>query len=209
MAIRRVNRVSTNAVVEYYGNFWKLVRTSERKVIIHAALREGGLLWMVTYIPMRFSNYAYGLGYRVTEQWKKFKRRILGGNAMPFVGVTPVGGGAAVASRGGKIFKSKTVRNGEKMATAIEKGANVRVRGTSQGGDIHVAIPYGHPLNAQTSAALRKLPQREMDAVVNEVARQLAAMVATAQPVARSRKGRLTILGVSSSIKSRVTGLAG
>ncbi len=209
MAIRRVNRVSTNAVVEYYGNFWKLVRTSERKVIIHAALRHGGLLWMTHYLPKRFTQYAYTLGYRVTEQWKKFKRRVLNGASLPMIGVTPPGGGSTVVSRKGKIFRSKSSRNFEKMATAIERGANVKIRGTSQGGDIHVAVPYGHPLNPNTSAALRKLPQAEINAVVNEVARQLASLVATAQAVPGSRKGKLTIKGASSGIKSRAVGLAG
>lgn len=209
MALRKVTRVDTNTIIEYYGPWLKLLVASERKVLIHTALREGGTLWMLKYIPLRFSNYAYGLGYRVTEQWKKFKRRVLGGNAMPYIGVTPPGGGATVVSKGGKIFRSKKNRNFEKLATAVEKGSNVKVRGTSQGGDIHIAIPYGHPLNPSTSAALRKLPKKEIDEVCNEVARQMAALVGSAQARPRSRKGKLTIRGASSSIKSRATGLAG
>ncbi len=210
MAIRKVHRTSTNSVVEYYGPFWKLVSLSERKVIIHTALREGGMLWMVGYIPKRFTNYAYSLGYRVTDQWKKFKRRMIGGGyaAVPMIGVTAPGGSTAVVRTGNKIFKGKS-RNAEKLAVAVERGANVKVRGTSEGGDIHIAIPYGHPLNPNTADAMRKLPQSETDAVVTEVAKQMAALVNTAQPVPGSRKGRLTIKGASTGIRSRVVGLGG
>jgi hypothetical protein len=202
MAIRKIHRVSTNAVIEYYGNLWKL-STSERKTMIHTALRYGGLLWMVSYIPRRFTNYAYGLGYRVTDGWKKFKRRILGGgNSLPFIGVTPPGGGTSVVKKGKQIFKGKR-RNAEKMAVAVQRGSNVQVKGTSQGGDIHVAMPLGHPLNKQTADAYGKLPPAETQAVVDEVAKQLASLIQTARPVAGSRAGKLTIRGANSSIKKR------
>jgi hypothetical protein len=79
----------------------------------------------------------------------------------------------------------------------------VRVRGTSAGGDIHIAMPYGHPLNPETAAAYRKLPQAETQMVVDEVARQLASIIKTAAPVPGSRKGKLTIRGAHSSIKKR------
>ena len=209
MAIRKVDRASTNAIVEYYGPIWALMSASERKAIIHASLREGGLLWMTKYIPQRFSNYAYGLGYRVTEKWKKFKRRMLGGGAaVPFIGVTPPGGGSTIVRKGKHMFKGNK-RNAEKMAVAVQRGSNVQVRGTSTGGDIHVAIPYGHPLESGTAQALRKLPSAEIQAVVDEVARQMASLIKTAQPVPGSRKGKLTIRGASQSIKSRAVGLAG
>lgn len=210
MAIRKIHRVSTAATVEYYGPFWKLVSTAERKRIIHTALLEGGRAWALRYIPLRFSNYAYQLGYRVTDQWKKFKRRMIGGSALPYIGVTPPGGGATVVrTKKGKIFRSKSRRNPEKMATAVERGTNIKVKGTSAGADIHVAIPYGHALNPQTAAALRKLPQKEVDLVIQEAAKQLAHLIGSAQAKPRSRKGKLTIRGASSSIKSRAVGLAG
>ncbi len=208
MAMRKVYRTSTNSVIEKYGPFWKLLSPGDRKTIIHTALREGGNLWMVRYIPKRFTQYAYGLGYRVTEAWKKFKRRMLnGGAALPYIGVTPPGGGQVIIKKGKRIFKGKA-RNFEKMAVAVQRGANVRVRGTSEGGDIHIAIPYGHPLNAMHAEALRKLPPAETQAVVDEVARQLASLVNTAQLVPGSRKGKLTIRGASQGIKSRAFGLA-
>lgn len=208
MTRRRILFESNNAAIEARGKFWELVSTSERKVIIHAALRQGGLFWMLKYIPQRFSNYAYSLGYRVTDQWKKFKRRVLNGAAIPYIGVTPPGGGGAgVVKRGKRIFKAQNP-NGEKMAVAVERGSNVKVKGTSAGGDIHIAIPYGHPLNAVTAAALRKLPDNEIQAVAAVVARELDELIQSAHAVPRSRKGKLTIRGASMSIKSRVGGLA-
>jgi len=208
VAIRKVLRGSTNSVVQYYGDFWKLVSTADRKTIIHAALREGGLLWMVRYIPMRFGSYAHRLGYRVSHAWKAFKRRMLrSGAAVPYVGVTPPGGGETIVKKGNRIFRGKH-RNFEKMSVAIERGANVKVRGTSQGGDIHIAIPYGHPVQQLHSDALKRLPPNETKAVVDEVAKQMASFVKIAQPVPGSRKGKLAIRGAASSIKSRAIGLA-
>jgi hypothetical protein len=209
VALRKVHRTSTNAVVQKYGPFWALVSPSEAKTIIHAALREGGLLWMVKYIPRRFSNYAYTLGYRVTNQWKAFKRRMLkgAGAAIPYIGLTPPGGGTNIVKKGRQIFKGNS-RNAEKMAVAIERGANVKVRGTSQGGDIHIAIPYGHPIQKMHADALRKLPPHETQAVVDEVAKQMQSFISIAQPVPGSRKGKLTIRGASSGVRSRAIGLA-
>lgn len=207
MAIRKIHRASTNAVVEKYGPVWALVSTADRKRAIHTALKEAGLAWLVKYVPRRFSNYAYGLGYRVTEKWKKFKRRILnGGVAVPYIGVTPPGGGTNVVKKGKHIFKSNK-RNAEKMAVAIERGSNVKIRGTSQGGDIHIAIPYGHPIQKMHAAALRKLPHHETQAVVDEFAKQLAAIVATAQPIPGSRKGKLKI--PNAGVRPRSVGLSG
>lgn len=173
MAIRKIERVSTNAVIEYYGEFWNLTTAGFKKRIVHDALYQGGLHWMVKFIPKRFTQYAFGLGYRVTDRWKKFKRRILKGDSLPMIGITPPGGGGGVVVKGKHIFPGKR-RNAEKMAVAIERGANVKVKGTSTGGDIHIAIPYGHPLNPQTALALRKLPENETQEVVDVVARKLA-----------------------------------
>ena len=208
MALRKVDRVSTNAVVEKYGPWLKLLIVSERKTLIHTALREGGWAWLLKYVPLRFTNYAYSLGYRVTEQWKKFKRRVLkGGTSLPMIGVTPPGGGNSVVRQGKKIFKGNR-RNYEKMAVAVQNGSNIKVRGTSAGGDIHIAIPYGHPLNSATADAFRKLPDKERQLVVDESAKAMALLITSAQRAPNSRK-KLTIKGASTGIKSRVVGLAG
>jgi hypothetical protein len=210
VAIRRINRTDTNKVVQYYGPFWKLLQPGEAKIILHTAFREAGTLWLVTYIPRRFSNYAYSLGYRVTEQWKKFKRRMLRGTgaAIPYIGLTPPGGGTNIVKKGRQIFKGNS-RNAEKMAVAIERGARVNIKGTSTGADIHIPIPYGHPIQAMHSAALRKLPAHETQAVVDEAARQLAHFMQFAQPVPGSRKKKLTIRGATQGVRPRSTGLAG
>ncbi len=208
MAIRKFHRTSTDSVVKKFGPFWALLNKSDAKTIVHTSLVLAGRAWAEKYIPLRFSNYIHRLGYRVTEQWKKYKRRVLGGSAIPLIGVTPPGGGDRIVRRGNRIYGGKA-RNHEKMAVAVQRGTRVYVKGTSQGGDIHVAIPYGHPVQQSLSDALKARTEQETQFVVDEAAKHMLAFIKTAQPVPGSRKGKITILGASTGIRSRVVGLSG
>jgi hypothetical protein len=202
-------KIHPKAAIDFYGPFWKLLDASERKLIIHTALYNAGQQWLEKFLAQRFGNYAYRLGYRVTEQWKRYKRRVLKGNAIPYIGVTVPGGSVfPVVRRGNKIFVSKTPRNFEKMAVAVQR-SNVKITGTASYGQINIAVPYGHPVQQNLSDAFKKIPDNELGEVGAEVKRQLGAMLKQARPVPKSRGGKITIRDANISWTPRVGGFQG
>lgn len=162
----------------------------ERKALINACLLEGGEYFKDTYIPMRFTDYAYRLGYRVTDRWKQEKRRVLQSKrALPYIGMTPAGGGDA----GAMVLPT---HNGEKMSVAMARGCRVDVSGTSRGGNIIIKTPYGHAILPPLAAAFNTVLPAEYQAVTRVVATALRAFLAYARPPSKRSK-KLTIAGAS------------
>jgi hypothetical protein len=190
-----------NAIFELKGPFAKLV-TAERKAIVRASLRQGGEFFKEKYIPLRFTDYAYRLGYRVTEEWKKFKRRVMGSKrANPYIGTTAPGGGDVESMYSGL----KPTHNPEKMAIAMQRGCRVDVTGTGAGGNIIIRTPYGHPILPVSATAFTKIAPAENQKVAQEVARAFTAFLAYARtPGGRSKK--LTITGATDHWTPRGSG---
>ncbi len=186
-----------NAIFELKGPFAKLASNTERKVVAQAALREGGEWFRTERIPLRFTDYAYRLGYRVTDAWKAFKRRTLKtGRALPYIGTTPAGGGKILSIAGGH-HDGLTVDNPEKMAVAMARGCRVDISGTSKGGDILIRTPYGHPILPAMADAFKRVVPEEYQRVAQTVAAAFNAFLASAKsPGGRSKK--ITIVGAES-----------
>lgn len=183
-----------NAIFELKGPFAKLSNSTERKTIIQAALREGGEWFRVERIPLRFSDWVYRNGYRVTDSWKAFKRRVLQtGRATPYIGTTPPGGGNVESM----ISGMPPVYNGEKMAVAIERGCRVDITGTSRGGDIVIRTPYGHPIQPLMAEAFKRVTTEEYQHVARVVAAAFGDFLALAKKKS-TRSKKLTIAGASS-----------
>jgi hypothetical protein len=188
-----------NAIFELKGPFAKLM-TAERKGVIQASLRAGGELFKSKYIPLRFTDYAYRLGYKVTEAWKKFKRRTLKtGRAQPYVGTTPAGGGNVLSLAGGN-HDGLTVYNPEKMSVAMARGCRVDISGTSRGGDIIIRTPFGHPLRTEYAKAFTHITEAENQTVAREVSRAFTALISKAVSIG-GRSKKMSIPGASSSWK--------
>lgn len=183
-----------NVIFELKGPFAKLANATERKTVAQAALREGGEWFRVERIPLRFTDYAYRLGYRVTEDWKKFKKRVLKtSRAIPYIGTTPPGGGPIESFISGMPM----VENGEKMAVAVQRGTRTDIRGTSKGGDIIIRTPYGHPIRPLMAAAFKHVNPEEYQRVAQIVAAAFREFLASAH-IKSKRSKKLTIEGASS-----------
>ncbi len=188
-----------NVIFELKGPFAKLM-TAERKGVIQTSLRVGGEFFKLKYIPLRFTDYAYRLGYKVTDAWKKFKRRTLKtGRAQPFIGTTPPGGGNVLSLAGGN-HDGLTVYNAEKMSTAMTAGCRVDITGTAKGGDIVIRTPYGHPLRPEYAKAFTHVTDAESQSVAQEVARAFKALISRAVSIG-GRSKKMSIPGASSSWK--------
>jgi hypothetical protein len=129
----------------------------------------------------RFSNYAMILGHRNSGKWKNYKKRVLGVEAVPFIGLTPSGGGPA-APNWSQV-------NGAKMKDAV-LGARVQSVGIGGRESITIRIPYGHPILPDASRAFRKIPQREIDGIAREVGAELALIIGSATPIAPKTRQR-------------------
>ncbi len=184
-----------NVIFELKGPFAKLANATERKVVAQSALREGGEWFRTERIPLRFTDWVYRMGYRVTDAWKSFKRRTTKtGRALPFIGTTPPGGGDILSMAGGNA--EIVVHNAEKMAVAMERGCRVDIVGTSKGGDILIRTPYGHPIRPEYAEVFKSVSPEEYQRVAQIVAAAFQDFLANA----RSKGGRskkLTIEGAS------------
>ncbi len=186
-----------NVIFEMTGPFAKLASATERKVVAQSALREGGEWFKAERLPLRFTDWVYRNGYRVTNEWKAFKRRVLkAGRALPFIGTTPPGGGTIVSKAGGRA--DLMVTNAEKMAVALERGCRVDISGNSRGGDIIIRTPYGHPIRPEYADAFKKVAPEEYQLVARIVAAAFNEFLATAK-MKGGRSKKLTIAGASSS----------
>lgn len=178
-----------NAVFTLDGPFGEIVK-GDRKAVVLACLLEGGEWFRTARIPLRFTNFAYQLGYRVSEKWKKEKRHVLRARqANPFIGITNPGGGDA----GSLVAK---VINPEKMAIAMEQGCRVEASGTSAGGNIFIRTPYGHPILAAFAEVMKTVTDSEYQQIAQQVAGALNAFLASGvKPSAKAK--RLTIPGAN------------
>jgi hypothetical protein len=145
-----------------------LFRDSERNAFVRFALTAGGAFWLDVFLPKRFSDYSTSFGYRVSRKWRDLKIALTG-VAVPFVGLTPSGGGP-VAPR----WKQE---NGAKMVDVALADSRARATATGNSAAIIITIPYGHPVQADTSDMFRTLPSWEVDRIADVVGQTLQRLL--------------------------------
>ncbi len=166
------------------GGALVLFDASTRNEIIRAAMLEGGKFWMRAFLPMRFSQYAYRLGYTVSEKWSRRKLRDLG-VSVPFVGFTPPGGGRRAPTWKGT--------NPEKMITAALNGASVRASAAAGRASLTIRVPYGHAVREETTASFRTLPSWEVARIAEVVGKALVDQIADRFMAGDAKPGRRTM----------------
>jgi hypothetical protein len=155
-------------VVEAHGGALALFSPAHRAKVIKRGLRESGMMWLYKWMPLRFTKYAYKLGYYVSNKWKARKLRE-GGSDMPYVGLTPSGGGPPVPSW--------NARNGAKMADAVRAG-RVTASGKDGAERLNILVPYGHPIQSEKSVPFRTIPANEMEDMAAVLSRRIANEIA-------------------------------
>lgn len=146
------------------GGALALFDPKQRNTIVRIAMKAGGDFWVGTFLPKRFSQYAVSIGYRVSSRWRKYKE-FQTGVAVPFVGLTPPGGGP-------RAPKWKNT-NPQKMITAALAGSKATATATGNNARINISIPYGHAVLPETSEMFRTVPSWEMDRIADVVGARL------------------------------------
>lgn len=177
------------------GGALALFEAKTRNELIRNALTAGGVFWLRAFLPKRFSQYAYRLGYRVSKKWKDQKERHLG-VVVPYIGGTPPGGG--------RVMPTWSQRNGEKMITAALNGANVKATATASVASLVFRVPFGHPLQADHAAWFRAMPSWEIQRVAEVTAKALDELTTTAFMEGRGVRGDSRGTGAPTQV--RVTG---
>lgn len=197
-----------NVIFEMRGPFANLASNGMRKQVAFAALRVGGEWFKAERIPLRFTDWIYRSGYRVTNDWKAFKRRVLkSGRALPFIGTTPAGGGTIQSIAGGHS-DGIAVHNAEKMAVAMERGCRVDIQGTSKSADIVIRTPYGHPILPALAEAFKTVAPEEYQMVARIVSAAFNDYMADAK-MKGGRSKKLVIDGRNLSWVPRSLHIAG
>lgn len=175
MIVHQSKQGPFRVVIEAYGGALNLFSPAHRSKVIKRAFREAGNVWLFKWMPKRFTNYAFMLGYRVSNKWKAIKIRY-GGASIPFIGLTPSGGGR----KDGPWWQ----RSGEKMATAARNG-RVTASGSSGQEVLKILVPYGHPIQTEKAKVFRTVHQIELEDMAQVFARRLASEIEGARLVTR------------------------
>lgn len=138
-------------------------------------MRQLGNHWLYKWVPLRFTNYAFMIGYRVSNKWRTLKSRYLTA-VLPFVGMTPSGGG----NMDGPWWQ----RNKAKMADAVSKG-RVSVSGNGGNETAVIRIPYGHPIQTDKAKVFRTISPNEMEDLAGVLATRLANEISGARTVTK------------------------
>lgn len=196
MIVHRAQHGPMRVVLEAHGGALALFAPAHRSRVIKRALREGGSMWLHKWMPLRFTKYAYVIGYRVSGKWRNIKERYLA-PILPFVGFTPTGGG-----KYGPPGWSGT--NGAKMADAV-RGARITAGGRDGAERIDIRIPYGHPVQSRTSAVFKTVTARELDDVAAVFSRRLASEISGARLGRVNGRPRLIPRSIKRATPRRVT----
>jgi len=178
--VQSVGRKSFRATLEVQGGALALFSPGRRSQIIKRAMREAGYMWLFKWVPMRFTPYAFRIGYRVSKKWANKKIRAIG-KAIPFIGATPTGGG--------KAFPGWSQVNGAKMCDAI-KDARLTASGNNGREVINIKIPYGHAIQNNNSKVFRRVAPWEMDDMARVFERRMASEISGAKSVIRKGVAR-------------------
>lgn len=205
VVVHRETNGPIRARLEAEGMALALFDPKFRNDVVRLAMKAGGDFWVNVFLPKRFSQYAFSMGYRVSSRWRKYKE-FQGGVAVPFVGLSPPGGGP--------IAPKWKRTNPEKMITAALGGARASATATANRARIVVSIPYGHAIQPETSDMFRFVPSWEMERVAQVVGKSLQdlldgllpAIAINAKAVSAARRQRRPVTTMMTGLGERVTG---
>jgi len=167
-----------------------LFSKSDQNRMLRTASLSGAELFVDRDLFRRFSRWAIGaLGAFTSAKWRKYKT-LRGGVDVPFVGLTPIGGGPPAPN-----WKQQ---NGEKMNVAIRRGARATAVAKNTDATATIRLPFGHALRPETAKRFATLTTKELREIGEEQARVLAAILNGAPPA--NAKHKRTLAGAASVI---------
>lgn len=63
------------AQIDVYGQAFLLFSKKERNTIVRQAMESAGWFWIKAYLPLRFTNFVYQMGYHVSAKYRAYKQR--------------------------------------------------------------------------------------------------------------------------------------
>ncbi len=169
-----------------------LFSKSHQNQITRVTFKAAGDSWIVSWLPKRFSMYAYSLGYYVSNAWRDLKKGLLG-KAIPFVGFTPPGGGISKPPPRYKRSDKPLPTNPQKMMTAT-KGARAvgYAYGKAGSARVIISIPIGHAVQPNTIRAFTTIPELEIATMAGVAAKTFASLMDGAQVIEATKEGAPT-----------------
>jgi hypothetical protein len=171
-----IRRGPVRATIVHRGAALNLFSKRQANAIIRTALNDGGDYFCRVFIPLRFTNYAKTLGYRVTSEYAQRKKSD-GFGTVPFV------------------------RTGDTRDKATAQAhTEVTASGGATGkGRIKILVPIGPiAFTASLSQIFRSVPASEVERLARVVGASLDGLLAERQETT-NRKGvtRATLPGTS------------
>lgn len=161
-----IRRGPVRASIIHRGAALNLFQKRQANAIIRAALQDGGDYFCRVFIPLRFTNYAKKLGYRVTSEYADRKKKE-GFGAIPFV------------------------RTGDTRDKAVAQAhTDITASGGATGkGRIKVLVPIGPiAFTPNLTQIFRSVPAYEIERIARVVGASLDSLLAERVETV-SRKG--------------------
>jgi hypothetical protein len=161
-----IRRGPVRATIIHRDAALKLFKPGQANAIIRVALKDGGDYFCKVFIPLRFTNYAKRLGYRVTNAYQQRKKQE-GFGDLPFV------------------------RTGDTRTQAVASAhtETTATGGASGKGRIKILVPIG-PIayTSNLSQIFRSVPAYEIERIARVVGSSLDSLLAERTEVV-TRKG--------------------
>ncbi len=166
-----------------------LFSKSHQNQITRVTFKAAGDSWVTSWLPKRFTTYAYWLGYYVSNAWRDLKKSLLG-KALPFVGFTPPGGGISKPPPRYRRSSAPLPTNPQKMMTAARGARAVGYAyGKAGAARVVITIPIGHAVQPNTIRAFTTIPELEVATMAGVAAKTFASLMDGAQVIENPREG--------------------
>jgi hypothetical protein len=163
--VHAVKKGPLRVAIEANEGALALFSDKERAKIVRRGMERAGWTWAKKWMPLRFTRYAFKLGYRVSARWVRYKMFKLG-EAIPFVGMTPPGGG--------DMSGHWTQRNKAKMIVQALGRVKVTAKGGKGQEEVTIRVPYGHAIQTQHSKWFKTVTDQEAEDMARALSKRVA-----------------------------------
>lgn len=187
--IRQVNGPITVYIKENETAL-KVFSQKERNTVVRAAMTRAANFWCEVFLPMRFTDYARKLRYRVTREWDL--RKVL----MLATGTHRKDGRKPIAPQPTPLVFDGTMRK------AVLGGYSVQVTATQTRPVARIKMPTGHAIKGNTAYPLKTVPPWEAQRLMEVLKKAFVAALGRAGARADFKK-QAKIAGQAAKAEAR------
>jgi hypothetical protein len=152
----------------------------DQNIIMRTVMTTAAAFWIKVFLPMRFGPYARtSLGYFASTKWEKRKSKLAAAGTIQGPQPTP--------------FVYTGIARSEATTRARPDGTATSTRFA-----IVIRIPFGHPIQPDTSAMFKVVPSHEVKRLAEVVGNELPALINSGVSTYFEKGPQLQLAGATS-----------